>query len=161
MTGQPMRRKKKSIHDRPIIGWREKVAFPELGVETINAKIDTGARTSAIHAFKIEECELDGVPAVSFKLHPKQRRKKPEISCCVPITDRRVVTSSNGQRQKRYTITTNLVIGVYTWPIELTLTDRDDMTYRLLIGREALRNRFLIDASGSYKLGQPLLTKVN
>lgn len=148
-----MPRIKKSIYDRPVIGWREWAAFPDLGVTAINAKIDTGAKTSAIHAFHIRETDVDGIPHVSFRLHPVQRRKKPEIACCVPIADRRTITSSNGQKQDRFVIVTRLTMGERTWPIELTLTDRDEMGFRLLIGREALKKRFLIDASGAYRLG--------
>lgn len=140
--------------NKPIIGWREWAAFPDLGVDRINAKIDTGARTSAIHAFRIREESIDGIPYVSFRLHPIQRRKTPDIFCSVPIADKRLVTSSNGQKQNRIVIKTPMTLGTRTWPIELTLTDRDEMTFRLLLGREALRNRFLIDASGSHRLGQ-------
>ncbi len=140
---------------KPIIGWREWAAFPDLGVDKINAKIDTGARTSAIHAFHVREESVGGIPYVSFCLHPVQRRKIPEIFCRALIADKRVVTSSNGQKQNRIVIKTPMTLGQRTWPIELTLTDRDEMTFRLLIGREALRNRFLIDASGSYRLGKP------
>jgi hypothetical protein len=145
--------------NKPIIGWREWATFPGLGVEKVNAKIDTGARTSAIHAFRIKEKVVDGIPHVTFSLHPIQRRKIPEIFCSVPIADKRVITSSNGQKQNRIVIKTPMTLGGRTWPIELTLTDRDEMTFRLLIGREALRNRFLIDASGSHRLGQPTLSE--
>lgn len=147
------------MRNKPIIGWREWAAFPDLGVDQINAKIDTGARTSAIHAFHIREEIVDGIPYVSFRLHPIQRRRTPEIFCSVPIADKRLVTSSNGQKQNRIVIKTPMTLGMKTWPIELTLTDRDEMTFRLLIGREALRNRFLIDASGSHRLGLLAPTK--
>ena len=137
---------------RPLIGWREWAAFPDLGIERINAKIDTGAKTSAIHAFKLKEVLIDGVPHVEFYLHPRRRRRKPEIFCCAPVADKRLIRSSNGQEEERYVIETRLRLGDRLWKIELTLTNRDAMGYRLLIGRDALRRKFLIDPGASYLL---------
>lgn len=139
---------------RPRIGWREWAALPDLNVERINAKIDTGAKTSAIHAFRIREIELEGEPHVEFFLHPVQRRKRPEIYCCAPIADKRVVRSSNGQEEERIVIETRLRLGPRFWKVDLTLTNRDAMGFRMLIGRDALRRKFLIDPGASYLLGE-------
>ncbi|WP_425408325.1 ATP-dependent zinc protease [Hyphococcus sp.] len=144
--------KKTKRKPRLRIGWREWTSLPDLNVENINAKIDTGAKTSAIHAFRIREIDLEGEPHVEFFLHPVQRRKRPEVYCCAPIADRRVIRSSNGQEEERYVISTRLRMGPRTWKIDLTLTNRDAMGFRMLIGRDALRRKFLIDPGASYLL---------
>lgn len=138
------------------IGWREWVAFPDLGVERINAKIDTGAKSSAIHAFRISEITIDGEEFVDFYLHPRRRRKNPEIFCRAPLVDKRMIRSSNGQQEERYVIETRLRMGERTWKIDLTLTNRDAMGFRLLIGRDALRKKFMIDPGASYLLGDTI-----
>ncbi|WDI30581.1 RimK/LysX family protein [Hyphococcus flavus] len=145
---------KKKIKRKPRtrIGWREWAALPDLDVERINAKIDTGAKTSAIHAFRIREIELEDKPHVEFFLHPVQRRKHPEVYCCAPIADKRVIRSSNGQEEERFVIATRLRLGQRFWKIDLTLTNRDAMGFRFLIGRDALRRKFLIDPGASYLL---------
>ena len=146
---------KKSAKKQPrtVIGWCEWAAFPDLGVENINAKIDTGAKTSAIHAYRIKEVEIDGEPHAEFYLHPEQRRKKPEIFCRTPIIDRRLIRSSNGQEEERFVTQTRLRLGDHLWKIDLTLTNRDAMGFRLLIGRDALSRKFMIDPGASYLLG--------
>ncbi|GAA4861725.1 ATP-dependent zinc protease family protein [Luteimonas vadosa] len=136
---------------RPTIGWREWVHLPGLLDQPIKAKIDTGARTSAIHAFHIREFIADGVRRVEFRLHPLQRRKTPEVRCVADIHDERVITSSNGQRDRRFVILVDVAVGATRWPIELTLADRDQMGFRMLLGREALRRRFLVDPGRSYR----------
>lgn len=151
MTESQIRKKKKK-RDRPLIGWREWVDLPDFEVTGVNAKIDTGAKSSAIHAFRIKEVMLDGEPHVEFFLHPVQRRKKPEVFCRAPIADMRVIRSSNGQEEERYVIATQLRLGDRSWKIDLTLTNRDAMGFRLLIGRDALRRKFLIDPGASYLL---------
>ncbi|PQA86171.1 ATP-dependent zinc protease family protein [Hyphococcus luteus] len=145
---------KKARKPKPRIGWREWADLPDFEVENINAKIDTGAKTSAIHAFHIREIMIDGVEHVEFYLHPVQRRKKPEIFCSAPIADRRVIRSSNGQEEERIVIQTRLRLGDRTWKIDLTLTNRDAMGFRLLLGRDALRRKFLIDPGASYLLSR-------
>ncbi len=153
--------KKKSIKKRPrtVIGWREWAAFPDLGIEKIKAKIDTGAKTSAIHAFRMKEVEIDGEPYAEFFLHPVQRRKKPEIFCRAPIVDKRLIRSSNGQIEERFVIETRLCLGERIWKIDLSLTNRDAMGFRLLIGRDALRRSFLVDPNASYLLGASAVFK--
>jgi hypothetical protein len=144
--------KKKTKKNRPMIGWREWADLPDFEVDRINAKIDTGAKSSAIHAFRIREVVLDGVEHVEFFLHPVQRRKKPEILCRAPLVDRRVIRSSNGQEEERYVIETRLRLGERVWKIDLTLTNRDAMGFRLLLVRDALKRKFYIDPGASYQL---------
>lgn len=146
--------KQKTAAARPLIGWREWAAFPDLGVERIHAKIDTGAKSSAIHAFDIEVEETAKKQFVRFCLHPRQRRKTPEIFCRLPLVDRRLVRSSNGQAEERLVIETRMQLGGVCWPIELTLTNRDAMGFRLLVGRDGLEDRFLIDPAASHLLGK-------
>ena len=147
-TPIPPPRKKK------IIGWREWVRLPDLGVERIKAKIDTGARTSALHAFRITPFSKYGAAYVRFVLHPLQRRKKPEISCVALVIDHRRITDSGGRAEERYVIRTTLKLGKTLWPVELTLTNRDQMGFRMLIGRQALRRRYVVDPSRSFVAGK-------
>ncbi len=135
------------------IGWREWASLPGLGVERIEGKIDTGAKTSAIHAYRIREVIFDGAPHAEFYLHPERRRRKPEIFCRVPIADRRLIKSSNGEAQERIIIVTPLRIGKREWLIELSLANRDAMGFRFLIGRDALRRGFVIHPGQSFLLG--------
>lgn len=154
------KKKKRSNDDRisravelPVAGWREWVGLPSLGVERIKAKIDSGAKTSAIHAYDIQLFSDRGAPHVSFMLRPEQRRSKPAVECVAEIQDERMVRSSNGHLQRRLVIEVDISLGGSTWPIELTLADRDHMGFRMLLGREAIRRRFLIDTNRSYLAG--------
>lgn len=132
------------------LGWREWVALPELGLKRIKAKVDTGARTSALHAFQVDEFSKDDQSWVRFKIHPKQRRNDIETICEAVIKDRRIVRDSGGHEELRLVIETMLEIGKDRWPIEVTLTSRDDMRFRMLLGRTAVRNRAVVDPSRSY-----------
>ena len=112
-----------------IVGWREWAQLPDLGVDAIKVKVDTGARTSAIHAYDVHHFERGGEEWVRFKLHPEQRRRRPEVTCEAPLAGIKKVTSSNGQTQKRFFIKTRIKVGKKTFPIHLTLTNRDDMGF--------------------------------
>ena len=130
--------------------------MPELGIAAIKAKIDTGARTSSIHIFSLEEFEADGRPMVRFGVHPLQRRKEIKRFCEAPVLDRRRVKDSGGHLEKRYVIQTTAVMGAESWKINLTLTNRDPMMFRMLLGRTAVENRFLIHPGRSYLTGRSL-----
>lgn len=137
-----------------IIGWREWCALPQLGLPAIAAKIDTGAKTSSLHAFKIKPFKRKGEEWVRFVLHPIQRHKTPEIRCEARVIDERPITSSNGGIEHRIVISTALVLGPYEFATEITLTNRDDMGFRMLIGRKSLVKRFIVDPCMSHTLGE-------
>ena len=146
---------KKKASDLPVLGWREWVALPGLGIQKIKCKVDTGARTSALHAYFLEPFREDGKRRIRFGIHPVQRRTDVSCVCTADILDQRVVTDSGGHRERRYVIVTDVVIGTYRWPVEITLTDRDTMRFRMLLGRTALHRRFLVNPSTSYRAGPP------
>ncbi len=130
------------------------MALPNFGTPPIKAKIDTGARTSAMHAFRIRPFEKDGALHVEFFVHPVQHRRLPEIKCEAPVLERRKITSSTGHSEMRYVVETIAVIGENKLPIELTLTNRDELGFRMLVGREAIRGKFIIDPGRSYCAGR-------
>ncbi|WP_445475385.1 ATP-dependent zinc protease family protein [Methanococcoides methylutens] len=133
-----------------MLGWREWVALPDLGLHAIKAKVDTGARTSALHAFNVELYKEDGVEMVRFLVHPIQNDQEHQIECIAPLKDRRQVTDSGGHVEMRYVIETDVVIASRRYPIELTLTDRDTMRFRMLLGRSAMENWAVVDPGASF-----------
>ncbi len=130
--------KQKSSKQELLLGWREWVALPKLSIPAVKAKIDTGARTSALHAFWLETFQENSQHKVRFGLHPIQRRADIELTCSAEIIDERIIADSGGHREKRYVILTPIQIGDRQWPIEITLTNRDTMRFRMLLGRTAL-----------------------
>ncbi len=141
--------------DKPMLGWREWVALPELKLANIKAKIDTGARSSALHAFAIEPYRKGGQRWVMFAIHPLQKSSDMAIECHAEVKDRRIVTDSGGHKQRRYVIETQLILGQSVVRAEMTLTNRDTMRFRMLLGRTAMDARFIIDPGASYLQGQP------
>ncbi len=140
--------------ERTIVGWREWVRLPELVPDdAIKAKIDTGARTSAIHAWDIEHIDRDGEAWVRFSLHPRQRDDEHVVTAEARLVEEREVRSSNGDVENRCVVTTTLVLGDEQWPIELTLTKRDQMGFRMLLGRTAMAKRLRVDPGVSYRAG--------
>lgn len=135
-----------------IIGWREWCGLPDLNLPGVLAKIDTGAKTSALHAFDIRKSER-GADWLSFHVHPVQRRKKPLIFCEARCVDERSITSSNGNSELRPVIETQLTIGERVFDTQITLTNRDEMGFRMLIGRQTLNKRFMVDPAQSYCCG--------
>jgi hypothetical protein len=140
--------------EKVTIGWREWVALPGLGIERIKAKVDTGARTSALHGFEIEELGDGEVQRVRFRIHPVQKDNSTEIQCEADVVDRRVVRDSGGHQELRWVIRTDIRIGDQTWPAEFTLTSRDDMLFRMLLGRTAMKGRAVVDPARSYLMGK-------
>ncbi len=132
------------------IGWREWVSLPDLGIERVKAKVDTGARSSSIHAFDVEVFRRHGRSRVRFNVHPSQKDVGETAHCDVPLHDMRWVKSSNGTRELRPVIRTHVALGNTRWLIDLTLTSRELMGFRMLLGREAVRRRFVIDPGRSH-----------
>ncbi|MGR8980272.1 MAG: ATP-dependent zinc protease family protein [Gammaproteobacteria bacterium] len=138
-----------------MLGWREWAALPDLNIRLIKAKIDTGARTSALHAYTIDPYFQGGQRWVMFAIHPKQGHRNISIECHAPVKDKRLITDSGGHQQRRYVIETDIVLGKALIRAEMTLTNRDTMLFRMLLGRTALNGRFLIDPGASYLQGKP------
>ena len=134
------------------------MALPLLGVERIKAKLDTGARSSALHAFNVRPIQRKGKMFVQFDVHPLQRNDDVYNTCVTEAVDYRWITNSGGGREKRFVIVTLLQMGRDAWPIEVTLTDRDQMGFRMLIGRTAMEHRLIVDPTKSYRSGKPRKT---
>lgn len=143
------------LQNKVILGSEEWCSFPELGIPTIKARVDSGAKTSAMHALNIAPFIKNDTNWVKFDINPIQNNIKTIIHCEAPLVDKRIVKSSSGFREHRYVIQTSLKIGDAKWPIEMTLTNRDSMGFRMLLGREAMSGRVLVDPEQKYLLGQP------
>ena len=137
-----------------VIGWREWLVLPDLGVEAVKAKVDTGARTSSLHAFGLETFHEGGEERVRFKIHPEQKSSRNEVEVEVPVVDWRTVRPSSGHAELRPVIVTTIRLRDQEWKAELTLTRRDAMGFRMLLGRQALRRRFVVDPGRSYLGGR-------
>lgn len=138
----------------PLVGWREWVALPALDLPAIEAKVDTGAKTSALHAFAMDLFEENGKRRVCFGVHPLRDNERVEVFACADVVDERVIVSSNGHEEQRVVIRTPLRLGDLTWPVEVTLTDRSSMRFRMLLGRQAMRGRLAVDPGALYRFGR-------
>jgi ribosomal protein S6--L-glutamate ligase len=143
------------LQSKIILGSEEWCTLPELGIPSIKARVDSGAKTSALHAINIAPFKKEGQNWVKFDINPIQNNVKTIIHCEALLVDKRVVKSSSGYREQRYVIQTTLDIGNSKWVIEMTLTNRDSMGFRMLLGREAMSGRVLVDPEQKYLLGQP------
>lgn len=135
------------------IGWQEWGALPELNINLIHMKVDTGAKTSCLHAFKLEPFERNGQEWLRIFMHPEQHSSREQV-CEAPVFDKREVTDSGGHTETRYVIRTRLQLGKFDQPVELTLTNRDTMKFRMLLGRQAMRGNFIVDPQASHLLGE-------
>lgn len=150
------KRERRPTRPRQPIGWREWVGLPDLGVRAIKAKIDTGARTSALHAFRLRTVRRNGQELARFIVYPMQRSHDGAVEVEAEVIDHRRVRSSNGVVQVRPVIRSTMAIGEESWAIDLTLTGRDEMGFRMLVGRAAMRGRYLVDPARSYVTGRPV-----
>ncbi len=144
-----------NFNDKLLVGWREWVALPDIGISAIKAKVDTGARTSCLHTFGIKEYEKDNEKWVKFMIHPIQDDNVTQKECHAKVKDMRKVRDSGGHETLRYVIETTLVIGDLSYPIEMTLTKRDTMVFRMLLGRTAMENRLVVDPVKSFLVQAP------
>lgn len=138
-----------------VVGWREWVSLPTLGITRIKAKLDTGARTSALHALSTERYTERGAPYVRLHVQPRQRDDGRVLVVETAIIDERTVSDSSGHRERRIVIASDLTLGGARWPIEVTITNRDSLRFRMLLGRSAMHGHLIIDPDRSYVLGIP------
>ena len=150
-----------NIDNKLVVGSEEWCAFSTLGIPAIKARVDSGAKTSSIHAFNIQTFKRDNNPWVSFEVHPLQQNRTTTIRCEAPVVDRRSVKSSSGESEKRFVIRLPMSLGEEEWEVELTLANRDSMGYRMLLGREAMQNRIIVDPSVSFLLGDKEKEEIN
>ncbi len=138
------------MKEKLVVGWREWVRLPELGVRLIKVKVDTGARTSALHVDDLHMVHRRTGTWAYFTVHPKQRTNRGAVQCHARVIEERAIRSSSGHTQIRPVIVTDVDIGGTVWPIELTLTSRDVMGFRMLLGRQAVRRKALVDPGRSF-----------
>ena len=150
----------KGVSKRVPLGWREWLALPDLDIALIKAKVDTGARTSCLHTFRTEPYTQDGQRRVRFWVHPEQHNLHHVVECDAAVIDERSVTDSGGHKEMRLVIETHVLLGDQCWPIEMTLTNRDTMRFRMLLGRTAMAGRVTVMPEASYLAGNPALRNV-
>lgn len=158
----PSKPAEKAPHPKPdepriALGWREWLALPDLDITRIKAKVDTGARTSCLHTFRTEPYTENGQRRVKFWVHPDQHQLHKVTECDAAVIDERTVTDSGGHKELRLVIETRITLGDQSWPIEMTLTNRDSMRFRMLLGRTAMANRCSVLPESSYLAGEPAL----
>lgn len=136
------------------VGWQEWCAFPQLNIPAIKVKIDSGAKTSALHAWNVKPVKRHGEWYVNFIVHPLQRNMQLTQECSAKLQDHRLITSSNGQQELRYVIATIITLGLRSWEIEISLTNRDSMAFRMLLGRDALKGQVIIDPGKILRQGK-------
>lgn len=140
------------VNSRLHVGWKEWASLPELGITAIEVKVDTGAKTSALHSFDLEAFEKDGQTYVRFGLHPDRHSVDNELYCEAKVVDQRMVSDSGGHKELRYVIETPIVMGGQQWPIQITLARRESMAFRMLLGRQAMKNRIVVLADAHHLL---------
>lgn len=138
------------MNNRTIIGHAENIDLPKLAINQLTVRVDTGAQTSSLHVDNIQRVSIGNKPAVSFDIHPEIHDVQKTVRCTALLHDIRKVKSSNGASEQRYVIKTPATLGALTWDIEITLTDRSDMTYLMLLGRQALSDHFYVDAANAF-----------
>ena len=143
------------MNEKLIIGSIESCNLPDIGIKQLQVRVDTGAKTSSLHVDNLEKFTRSGKPWVHFDIHPDVYDVSKIISCKAALYDMRSIKSSNGQSEKRYVIKTMMQLGSHSWPIEITLTDRADMSYLMLLGREGMSDRVLVDPSKTFLLVNP------
>ena len=142
-------------NSRLIIGAIEHIGLPDMGIRSLKARVDTGAKTSSLHASTITEFERDGEAWVAFKVHIGDTDKSTEVDCEAMLVGKRMVRSSNGEKEVRHVIRTTICLGERDWSVELTLTSREKMRFRMLLGRAAMVDRVLVDPAHAYVAGKP------
>jgi hypothetical protein len=143
------------MEEKIVVGWREFLSLPDLGIDTIKAKVDTGAKTSCLHAFQLEPFDKNGEAWIRFWIHPKQKDVEEVITCEAKIIDERVVRDSGGHEEKRFVIQSTIELDKQRWSVELTLTNRENMAFRMLLGRTAMTNRIIVDPTQSFLVSMP------